>query len=484
MYFLNLGVRNVKISVCSLAFSGPNESENPAEFTKIVAQAASSEWLRSNKQFPFTERLKRLSHESRQKEYWVGPAVGDSIPSRNKNAQDEIPRVMKPADIAVDGLTRPSSVRVPGRFASESSTMSVLQRNGQLTEPVAPLAHRTQCSVVSESYSVFGCNPAKSADSSCQVGTVLPRANAHSLAKNALSLGCGVDLPTPVSGGFKPRSHTSSVIRSAPTGITERRTTLDLNCGKIVAEVREQDSMPALPSGIPSPAVSIPGEADDPKLASSQESRRPSCNDVSHESECEMLSCDFPSQNIMTCSLEGNRSRDEFVRSTSIEQDIETSAGSPDIPICSSCDLGIETKSNGNSSTTAMVRRLKPKLPSPSRDASVGDLYGDPSQLTREERALQRAMMRFDEMEMREKRPTANKGVKRDVRKLRNQYKVSAGWDPVSEVGEWGEGRVVAGNLVRGACEWIREFRSLFCVIKNAGLCYQCSFLPSLCRRN
>lgn len=48
-------------------------------------------------------------------------------------------------------------------------------------------------------------------------------------------------------------------------------------------------------------------------------------------------------------------------------------------------------------------KRLEPKLPSPERETSSGDLYRDPSKLTREERALQRAMMQFSEMEMKEK---------------------------------------------------------------------------------
>lgn len=89
--------------------------------------------------------------------------------------------------------------------------------------------------------------------------------------------------------------------------------------------------------------------------------------------------------------------------------------------------LGSEqpSKKNGKSNVTAMVRRLEPRLPSPSRLDSAGDLYRDPSELTREERALQRAMMRFSEMEMKEKGLAVDGVVKRAKRrKLRNHMKV------------------------------------------------------------
>ena len=70
-------------------------------------------------------------------------------------------------------------------------------------------------------------------------------------------------------------------------------------------------------------------------------------------------------------------------------------------------------------SNSAMVRRLEPRLPSPVRERAPGDLYRDPSELTREERALQRAMMQFSEMEMKEKAKQIQKEelVKRRLRK-------------------------------------------------------------------
>ena len=73
---------------------------------------------------------------------------------------------------------------------------------------------------------------------------------------------------------------------------------------------------------------------------------------------------------------------------------------------------------------SAMIRRLEARLPSPVRERSGGDLYRDPSELTREERALQRAMMQFSEMEMKEK----TKGIKKKdsfKRRLRKRPKVT-----------------------------------------------------------
>ena len=73
---------------------------------------------------------------------------------------------------------------------------------------------------------------------------------------------------------------------------------------------------------------------------------------------------------------------------------------------------------------SAMIRRLEARLPSPVREHSGGDLYRDPSELTREERALQRAMMQFSEMEMKEK----TKGIKKKgsfKRRLRKRPKVT-----------------------------------------------------------
>lgn len=84
---------------------------------------------------------------------------------------------------------------------------------------------------------------------------------------------------------------------------------------------------------------------------------------------------------------------------------------------------GEETEVSKRKLNSAMVRRLEPRLPSPVRERSAGDLYRDPSELTREERALQRAMMQFSEMEMKEK---AKQVKKKDSfkRRLRKRAKV------------------------------------------------------------
>lgn len=112
------------------------------------------------------------------------------------------------------------------------------------------------------------------------------------------------------------------------------------------------------------------------------------------------------------------------------ESDITPSASSEECTdYCStaktpeSTDLkisGEETDVSKKKVNSAMIRRLEPRLPSPVRErGSAGDLYRDPSELTREERALQRAMMQFSEMEMKEKAKEIKKkdSLKRRLRK-------------------------------------------------------------------
>lgn len=75
-----------------------------------------------------------------------------------------------------------------------------------------------------------------------------------------------------------------------------------------------------------------------------------------------------------------------------------------------------EPKKKKKVNLNVIHKRLEPKLPSPVREITSGDLYQDPSKLTREERALQRAMMMFSEMEMKEKvvLPKKRRDVKAD----------------------------------------------------------------------
>ncbi|XP_022797309.1 uncharacterized protein LOC111335615 isoform X2 [Stylophora pistillata] len=103
----------------------------------------------------------------------------------------------------------------------------------------------------------------------------------------------------------------------------------------------------------------------------------------------------------------GERSSDE-------KQEVENVDDIEDVE-----DIGIDKESTKKKQNSAMIRRLEPRLPSPVRETSVGDLYRDPSQLTREERALQRAMMQFSEMEMKEKSKEMKKkdSFKRRLRK-------------------------------------------------------------------
>ena len=76
--------------------------------------------------------------------------------------------------------------------------------------------------------------------------------------------------------------------------------------------------------------------------------------------------------------------------------------------------------------SAAMVRRLEARLPSPVREnCTVGDLYRDPSELTREERALQRAMMQFSVMEMKERTDATKRKESSMKRRLRKRAGVS-----------------------------------------------------------
>lgn len=80
----------------------------------------------------------------------------------------------------------------------------------------------------------------------------------------------------------------------------------------------------------------------------------------------------------------------------------------------SDCNATSDSKKKRKLSLNVIHKRLEPKLPSPVREVTSGDLFQDPSKLTREERALQRAMMMFSEMEMKEKVVKKKEEVKTD----------------------------------------------------------------------
>ena len=85
-----------------------------------------------------------------------------------------------------------------------------------------------------------------------------------------------------------------------------------------------------------------------------------------------------------------------------------------------------EQQKKRKTSLNVIHKRLEPKLPSPERETSSGDLFRDPSKLTREERALQRAMMQFSEMEMKAKvAPVLPKKRKKQIEEHQSNQGVS-----------------------------------------------------------
>ncbi|XP_031566536.1 BCL-6 corepressor-like isoform X2 [Actinia tenebrosa] len=94
----------------------------------------------------------------------------------------------------------------------------------------------------------------------------------------------------------------------------------------------------------------------------------------------------------------------------------------------------IEQQKKRKTNLNVIHKRLEPKLPSPERETSSGDLYRDPSKLTREERALQRAMMQFSEMEMKEKVAPALPKKKRVKKNKTNKNNVET--NPVERKGK------------------------------------------------
>ncbi|KAJ7373437.1 hypothetical protein OS493_013032 [Desmophyllum pertusum] len=104
------------------------------------------------------------------------------------------------------------------------------------------------------------------------------------------------------------------------------------------------------------------------------------------------------------CSPVKTPEMSDFEIPTTVQEEYEEDCSPVKTPEISDFDNGVEdTDMSTKRQNSAMIRRLEPRLPSPVRERAAGDLYRDPSQLTREERALQRAMMQFSEMEMKEK---------------------------------------------------------------------------------
>ena len=167
-----------------------------------------------------------------------------------------------------------------------------------------------------------------------------------------------------------------------------------------------------------SPPLASNGDEENIEISTAYGSSPVACNDGLENIETPTKPSSPPS----ACS--GNSGNVEIV-TTAVEECKED--------ICPAETPEIRDLENGDEDTdslakkrqnSAMIRRLEARLPSPVRERSAGDLYRDPSELTREERALQRAMMQFSEMEMKEK----SKDIKKKdsfKRRLRKRTKVT-----------------------------------------------------------
>lgn len=138
-------------------------------------------------------------------------------------------------------------------------------------------------------------------------------------------------------------------------------------------------------------------------------------------------------------SCSKNSSRNSTTDNKSIETESNDTEDSRDISISESsgkelveiasenCDttdsVAVPVQKRKRSNMNIISKRLEARLPSPVKERVDVDLFRDPRELTREERALQRAMLMFCEMEMKEKVKAENQ-TKRTRRKLRRRSKV------------------------------------------------------------
>lgn len=211
---------------------------------------------------------------------------------------------------------------------------------------------------------------------------------------------------------FQPPSSPLRVQRS----IFTRKTDFDRR-GSVEEELADQSYECALRESANSPDIERYLRCESPLTVLRSSSSR------SSNSSRERNSTESADDHV-DCSVVCNGESEKIdIPSTSPEQcDEECSA--PKTPeITDTGESDERSEGSKRKINSAMVRRLEPRLPSPVRERSVGDLYRDPSELTREERALQRAMMQFSEMEMKSK---AKENKKKDSfkRRLRKRGKV------------------------------------------------------------
>lgn len=214
---------------------------------------------------------------------------------------------------------------------------------------------------------------------------------------------------------FQARSRHHSSPLSARRSIFTRKTDIDRR-GSVEEELADQSYECALRESANSPDIERYLRCESPMTVLSS----PNFKSNTCSGECySMESCD---SHVDSIAVFHGECEDIAIASQPAErcEDFSTPR-SPERMFLG--ESGKSAEASKRKLNSAMVRRLEPRLPSPVREHNGGDLYRDPSQLTREERALQRAMMQFSEMEMKEKAKQTNKKVS-FKRRLRKRGKV------------------------------------------------------------
>ena len=208
-----------------------------------------------------------------------------------------------------------------------------------------------------------------------------------------------------------PSGFHSSPLRTRQTVFTRKT---DINGrGSVEEELADQSYECALRESANSPDIERYLRCESPITVLS------SSNSKTSNDSRERNSAESSDSHVNSSVLCNGESKNSDTSGASLEQCTEDFSLSETPETTYSIVSGEETEVSKRKLNSAMVRRLEPRLPSPVRERSAGDLYRDPSELTREERALQRAMMQFSEMEMKEKAKEVKKkgSFKRRLRK-------------------------------------------------------------------
>lgn len=247
---------------------------------------------------------------------------------------------------------------------------------------------------------------------------------------------------TRTRGPFQALSDFSTSPLRARRAILSQKSVLDRR-GSVEEELADQSYECALRESANSPDIERYLRCESPLTIHSSPNTRPSSYTYGNNTSTELLSSpsvarngdsenvefrdkpntpDTPVSPGVACSDDS----ENIEISTTIAEEYKEDIAGAKTPEINDFENGIEDTDevSKKKQNRTMIRRLEARLPSPVRESSGGDLYRDPSELTREERALQRAMMQFSEMEMKEK----TKAIKKKdsfKRRLRKRPKVT-----------------------------------------------------------